>query len=682
MNIGMVYAVTAVVCMFQILLILNRTGATEYKETIDRGFQRMLWFFVIFCSVDAMWGLCDSGTLLRSQKFFTVVAYGYHFGAGLSAFVWFNYAINYVKSTKLERRVLHLFSVLLVWIQTSALVYNFFSNEAFYVDVNGGYHMGDLRIAMYLLQFSYYVVLLWYAFIKVIIDKKNRRNNGNVILFSLIPLLFSIGQFVFYDVAMYSLGFLVSSVVLYSFNVTVQREEFLEEKMNSQRRRHASIIHALAGNFEAIYYIDANSGKFTIYTKSPNGDELIRGESGSDNYFEAIITNSEKYVVPEDMHIIRERVTKEAIAEELKAKSTFTLTLRVFYKGEPTYFRYKYVRPTSYGEQDNIIVGVYNVDEEIKAELQKQEELRLAHERELFLEEKATQLSNDVHMDALTGLLNRRAYETDIEARGYYPKGKNFVYVSLDLNGLKTVNDNLGHEAGDELLRGAAECIKSCFGKYGKLYRVGGDEFVAMITANDEGMNSINSEFLFMMENWKGQRVSELSISYGHASKAEFPEMSIDELAQVADKRMYHNKAAYYSSRGIDRRGQQAAFDALCRSYAKILKVNLTDDSFTILQIDEDEMEENRGYREKISEWLEAFAKTGQIREEDVEIFLKKTEINYVRKYFKDGNQVLGVYYYRKCKDGFRKVMLEMLPSREYTDEEQIVFLYVKNIEG
>lgn len=682
MNSGMIYAVTAIVCMLQILLIINRTGATKYKETIDNSFRRMLWFFVVFCFVDALWGLCESHTIIRSPQIFTFIAYGYHFCAGISACVWFNYAICYVKGVDLEKKILQGFSGIMVLVQTAALVYNAFSHEAFYVDAGGGYHMGAMRPAVYMLQFSYYVVLLLYALLKVLKDKKKRRNAGTVILLSLVPLLFCVAQYVFYDVAMYSLGFLVSSVVIYSFNVTVQREEYLEEKMNRQRRRHTSIIHALAGDFVAIYYIDPATGRFSTYTKTANGEELTKRNEGDKDYFVAAVENSRKYVVPEDFPIIKEKVTREGIAAELADKSTFSITVRVFYKGEPAYFRYKFVRPTTRGEEDKLIVGVYNVDDEVNAEIEKQEQMRLAKEREQFLEEKAFLLSNDVYSDVLTGLLNRRAYESDIEARGYYPKGKNFVYVSFDLNGLKTTNDNIGHEAGDELLRGAAECMKSCFGKYGKLYRVGGDEFVAMITADDERMESINSEFVFMMENWRGQRVSGLSISYGYASRTEFPAMSIAELAQVADKRMYQSKAMHYSSLGIDRRGQQAAFDALCKTYTKILKVNLTDDTFAVLQIDVEELDESRGYREKFTDWMKEFAKSGQVREQDVDIFLKKTDIEYMRGYFKEGNQVLGIYYYRKLKEDYKKVMLEIIPSKEYTNENQIVFMYVKNIEG
>ncbi|MCR5741555.1 MAG: diguanylate cyclase [Gammaproteobacteria bacterium] len=45
----------------------------------------------------------------------------------------------------------------------------------------------------------------------------------------------------------------------------------------------------------------------------------------------------------------------------------------------------------------------------------------------------------------------------------------------FDINGLKTENDTIGHEAGDELICGSAECMKNAFSRHGKIYRVGGD---------------------------------------------------------------------------------------------------------------------------------------------------------------------------------------------------------------
>ena len=82
------------------------------------------------------------------------------------------------------------------------------------------------------------------------------------------------------------------------------------------------------------------------------------------------------------------------------------------------------------------------------------------------------------HTDELTGCFNRHAYEEDIVQ---LRMDEAFVYISLDMNGLKTVNDSLGHAAGDELIRGVASCMKQCFAEVGKVYRIGGDEFVIIV---------------------------------------------------------------------------------------------------------------------------------------------------------------------------------------------------------
>ena len=112
--------------------------------------------------------------------------------------------------------------------------------------------------------------------------------------------------------------------------------------------------------------------------------------------------------------------------------------------------------------------------------------------------------------DELTGCLNRRAYEKDI--RGLRPSTE-FVYVSMDVNGLKIVNDSLGHAAGDELLRGASYCIRKSFDDYGKVYRIGGDEFVAILFINSQRMQEIRHEFVETVESWKGEQIDSMTIS-------------------------------------------------------------------------------------------------------------------------------------------------------------------------
>lgn len=148
--------------------------------------------------------------------------------------------------------------------------------------------------------------------------------------------------------------------------------------------------------------------------------------------------------------------------------------------------------------------------------------------------------------DELTRFYNRRAYEEDIEK---YKNGfieENFVYICFDVNSLKKANDTLGHAAGDELIIGAGECMKKAFGKFGKLYRTGGDEFIFIGTIEEEQMKKTLYSFEEITENWSGSLVHSLSVSYGVVTKKGSPDLSIDEIALIADQRMYLSKREYY----------------------------------------------------------------------------------------------------------------------------------------
>ena len=156
--------------------------------------------------------------------------------------------------------------------------------------------------------------------------------------------------------------------------------------------------------------------------------------------------------------------------------------------------------------------------------------------------------------DVLTGFFNRQAYETDIEALENSTLADDFVYVSVDVNSLKSVNDSYGHYAGDELLVGAADCLRKCLSPYGKLYRTGGDEYIALLHIEKENMSNIIKEIEDITGKWSGELVNSLSVSCGYVSYAEDKKMTIKEIAVLADSRMYAAKDEYYRRSGIERR--------------------------------------------------------------------------------------------------------------------------------
>ena len=154
--------------------------------------------------------------------------------------------------------------------------------------------------------------------------------------------------------------------------------------------------------------------------------------------------------------------------------------------------------------------------------------------------------------DELTRLYNRRSYEEDLNMlRERGPEG-DLILFSVDVNGLKLVNDTKGHAAGDELIKGAADCLSLSFGNTGKVYRTGGDEFMAIVNTDDP--EAIRRRIKDSSDGWRGIYSDELTISVGYAAHKDEPDASVDDLEHIADKNMYAEKEKYYKQKGIDRR--------------------------------------------------------------------------------------------------------------------------------
>ena len=152
--------------------------------------------------------------------------------------------------------------------------------------------------------------------------------------------------------------------------------------------------------------------------------------------------------------------------------------------------------------------------------------------------------------DELTKCFNRRAYENDINNLDL---SEEWIYISMDLNGLKHVNDSFGHAAGDELICAAADCMKNIFSEYGKVYRIGGDEFV-VITKNIGQFEEALRNFERSVEEWHGKHIDSMTVSYGYVFNSEKKWNSVYDIAKAADKRMYESKANFYREKERDRR--------------------------------------------------------------------------------------------------------------------------------
>lgn len=166
---------------------------------------------------------------------------------------------------------------------------------------------------------------------------------------------------------------------------------------------------------------------------------------------------------------------------------------------------------------------------------------------------KESQLILMSNTDELTKLYNRHAFENYVRTMENEGMGDNLWYMCFDLNGLKKANDTQGHMAGDELIIAMARNLSKAIDNYGRAFRIGGDEFVAIIRASEEEKDAILSHLENMSREWKGNYCDVLSYSKGIVCAGEIKGCTILDLEKLADERMYSEKKEYYKKYGRGR---------------------------------------------------------------------------------------------------------------------------------
>ncbi|HWR09218.1 diguanylate cyclase [Sporomusa sp.] len=169
------------------------------------------------------------------------------------------------------------------------------------------------------------------------------------------------------------------------------------------------------------------------------------------------------------------------------------------------------------------------------------------HEEVLYLAE----------YDKLTGLLNRHSFDRFFARHCQDTQGQStpVTLLMIDINGLKAVNDQYGHVAGDMLIKAAAQVVKNSICTDDRAFRYGGDEIVVVMP----GVSFKEAQIIIkrIQRNIKWWKPSSACTAYANLAlsvsigAAESGEVSLECLIQEADKRMYESKRHYYKSLDI-----------------------------------------------------------------------------------------------------------------------------------
>ncbi|MBS4207107.1 diguanylate cyclase [Bacillus sp. FJAT-50079] len=158
---------------------------------------------------------------------------------------------------------------------------------------------------------------------------------------------------------------------------------------------------------------------------------------------------------------------------------------------------------------------------------------------------KEEELLKHASYDTLTGVMNRRSGMVLLENKIHGPYQQEFIVCYIDINGLKAVNDNLGHSVGDDLIKTSCDIINRNIDPGDVLFRLGGDEFIIIFFGKskeeaEEIWENIKRDFHRF--NLSGQKPYELTASHGFSYYKPGTLTTVEEIIDAADQTMYEEK--------------------------------------------------------------------------------------------------------------------------------------------
>ena len=318
-------------------------------------------------------------------------------------------------------------------------------------------------------------------------------------------------------------------------------EKDIEDELNAEKAQKenqkktitfSQIAESLASNYDEVYYVDIVDSSYVCYQVNNLYGQLEINKTGEDFYKECIL-NVPQAIYRLDREAVMDFVNRDNMISALENHRIYSITYRILSSGRPKYTRMT-VRKSSDGT--HFIIGVENVDDEVRKEKQHLKELKT--EKEL------------ARRDELTGVKNKTAYrELEETLQGNMDTGMDYLTFALvvcDTNNLKQVNDTHGHAAGDEYIKESVRLLCDIF-VHSPVFRVGGDEFVVFLRGNDY---TSRHELMEKLRNRVRENVKDGEGVIMAAGMSEYrPETDsfVSEVFERADKEMYENKQSLKS---------------------------------------------------------------------------------------------------------------------------------------
>lgn len=307
--------------------------------------------------------------------------------------------------------------------------------------------------------------------------------------------------------------------------------------INIEQTALNQIATSLAKHFDSLYYVEIKTGHYTEFLPTELFTDLQIPTQGED-FFELAKRNINKSVHPNDLEFALQSNEKETVLENLSKDNTYSVIYRLVTSGKIVHIRHSYIMCE---DREHIMFCLENIEDDFR---EKEE-----HNRNL----QSAQLM--ARRDKLTGIKNKNAFiemseDMDEKIRS---DGKDYQFgiVMCDVNDLKLLNDTRGHSFGDEAIQRTSRMICDIY-KHSPVFRVGGDEFVVVLTGDDYQncevlLEKLRAETLANKKTRSGPVVAS-----GMSVYKPDEDRTVADVLKRADDLMYENKKILKSDHLIE----------------------------------------------------------------------------------------------------------------------------------
>ena len=296
-------------------------------------------------------------------------------------FIWFRFSQTFIGEDVLKNRALN-FVTDLPWLFNAVLILLTVFGTGTVWTIGGAemrYDRGPMFSLFSWLNMVYYFIPVLEIVLKFIFNKeKNRRYLLSVLSFSLVP---AAGVFVYtyfipkFDIYPFQPFCFFLGVVFAYFFLIEQTENLLKAQNENALKEQMARVMSLSDELHAIYDVNVETGEYEYFTYSNEYVDtvLVNMSTGKDFYADAV-RNTDKIIYADDRDLVRSRFAdKEYVLKVLREQSGFTLEYRQDIAGAPVWYRCKVIKKA--GDTAHCLMGVFNIDAQVRSEKEQQKRL-------------------------------------------------------------------------------------------------------------------------------------------------------------------------------------------------------------------------------------------------------------------------------------------------------------------